>query len=169
MNVGKILVPIDYSHDSHAALQWGASLAKRYGARVFLLHVIPKALAEVHPSDPGWEALSLFYNIEMVSERRSSRQEPLVIDLEERARNELSRFAHEGLAEPVSLETRIGVGDPVEEILRMAREQAVDLIVMGTHGRTGLRHVLLGSVAERIARAAPCPVFTVRIGLQPAA
>ena len=51
----------------------------------------------------------------------------------------------------------------------MAREQGVDLIVMGTHGRTGLRHLLLGSVAERVARAAPCPVFTVRVGLETAA
>jgi nucleotide-binding universal stress UspA family protein len=54
------------------------------------------------------------------------------------------------------------VGKPAEEILQVARDEAVDLIVMGTHGRTGLRHVLLGSIAETVVRTAPCPVFTVK-------
>ncbi len=59
-------------------------------------------------------------------------------------------------------ESRVGVGKPAEEILRVAREEGVDLIVMGTHGHTGLRHLLLGSVAEEVTRHAPCPVFTIR-------
>jgi universal stress protein A len=59
-------------------------------------------------------------------------------------------------------ESRVGVGKPAEEILRVACEEAVNLIAMGTHGHTGLRHLLLGSVAEEVTRHAPCPVFTIR-------
>jgi universal stress protein A len=58
---------------------------------------------------------------------------------------------------------RIAVGKPAEEILCVAGEEAMDLILMGTHGRTGVRHLLLGSVAEEVTRQAPCPVFTVRM------
>jgi universal stress protein A len=65
---------------------------------------------------------------------------------------------------PVSVQVRVAVGKPAEQILRVAREAGVDLIVMGTHGRTGWRYAMLGSVAEAVQRQASCPVFTVRIG-----
>lgn len=66
------------------------------------------------------------------------------------------------LNESLSVSPKVGVGKPAEEILRVARDEGVDLIVMGTHGRTGLRHVLMGSVAETVMRTAPCAVFTVK-------
>lgn len=167
MQVRKILVPIDYSDDSHQALQCGASLAKQYGAKLLLLHVIPKAVEEVFQHDPGWEPfISSFSDQEIGPERQIHPPDPFIIDLEEKARGELSDFAHKSLHEAVPVEVKIGVGRPVEEILRMAREEGGDLIVMGTHGRTGLRHVLLGSVAEKVVRTAPCPVFTVRVGIE---
>jgi len=169
MSIGKILVPIDYSDDSHQALQWGGSLAKQYGAQLLLLHVIPKAIEAVFPEDPGWAPLVSFFDPDTAIARRLHPPEPIIIDLEERARAELAEFARKGLHETVPVEMKIAVGKPGEEILRVAREQGVDLIVMGTHGRTGLRHVLLGSVAERVVRGAPCPVFTVRVGLARAA
>ncbi len=95
--------------------------------------------------------------------------EPIIIDLQEQARTQLADFAHTTLKDPVPMDVRVVVGRPADEILRVAREQRVDLIVMGTHGRTGLRHFLLGSVAEAVTRQAPCPVFTVRIGAKEAA
>jgi nucleotide-binding universal stress UspA family protein len=62
------------------------------------------------------------------------------------------------------VDVRVAVGKPAEEIVRVAREDAVDLIVMGTHGHTGLRYMLLGSTAETVFRTAPCPVFMVQCG-----
>jgi universal stress protein A len=86
----------------------------------------------------------------------------------DRAQTKLHDFADKHLKEVVPMQVRAAVGKPAEEILRVAREEKVDLIVMGTHGRTGVRHLLLGSVAEEVTRHAPCPVFTVRIGAEAA-
>jgi nucleotide-binding universal stress UspA family protein len=94
---------------------------------------------------------------------------PIIIDLVDNAHTELRDFADKILKEAVPVQVNVAVGTPAEEILRVAREEKVDLIVMGTHGRTGLRHLLLGSVAEEVTRHAPCPVFTVRSGAAVAA
>lgn len=88
--------------------------------------------------------------------------QPIVIDLVDKAMTEPQDFARKYLKVPMPLENKVGVGKPAEEILPVAREEGVDLIVMGTHGRTGVRHLLLGSVAEEITWHTPCPVFTVR-------
>jgi nucleotide-binding universal stress UspA family protein len=79
------------------------------------------------------------------------------------AQTELRDFAVTHLQDAVPVQVHIAVGKPAEEIVRVAQEEGVDLVVMGTHGRTGVRHLLLGSVAEDVTRHAPCPVFTVRI------
>jgi universal stress protein A len=89
---------------------------------------------------------------------------PLILEFEEEAQAELHAFARKALKEAVSVQVKVAVGKPAEEILRVPPEERVDLIVMGTHGRTGARHFLLGSVAEAIVRDAPCPVCMVRIG-----
>lgn len=68
------------------------------------------------------------------------------------------------MGERGAAQAKVVDGQPAEEILRVAREEAVDLIVMGTHGRTGLPHILFGSTAEAVVRGAPCPVFTVKPG-----
>jgi nucleotide-binding universal stress UspA family protein len=167
MDVEKILVPIDYSEDSREALQWGASLSAKYGAKLILLHVIPKAVEQIYPSGPEWISPftpPAYYYEGMAPGTRPRRTEPLIIDLQEKARAQLCDFAAVNLKDPVPLDVQVVVGRPAEEIVRVAREQRVDLIVMGTHGRTGLRHLLLGSVAEAVTRQAACPVFTVRIG-----
>jgi nucleotide-binding universal stress UspA family protein len=88
---------------------------------------------------------------------------PLILEFEKDAQAELHAFARKTLKEAVPVQVKVAVGKPAEEILRVAREERVDLIVMGTHGRTGVRHLLLGSVAEAIVRYAPCPVCMVRI------
>ena len=90
----------------------------------------------------------------------------MTLDLVEMAQSDLKDLAVAKVNESLSVSPTVSVGKPAEEILRVAQEEAVDLIVMGTHGRTGLRHVLVGSVAETVMRIAPCPVFTVKAGAQ---
>jgi nucleotide-binding universal stress UspA family protein len=117
-------------------------LAQKYGAQLLLLHVIPEVLEQVSA--------------------RESAGEQLVIDLTAEVEAQLHEIARQGLKEGVAVDVRVADGEPADAILRMARQEKVDLIVMGTHGRTGLSHLLLGSTAEAVVRAAACPVFTVQ-------
>jgi nucleotide-binding universal stress UspA family protein len=161
MNMQTILVPIDYSDDAQQALHWGASLVGKYGAQLLLLHVIPKAVEEVYPEGAGlMSPTPSYYEVRAPS---IWTKQPIIIDRVDTAQTELRDFASKTLKDAVPVPVHIAVGKPAEEILRVAREEKVDLIVMGTHGRTGVRHLLLGSVAEDVTRHAPCPVFTVRI------
>jgi glycine betaine transporter len=162
MEIRKILVPVDYSSDSQQALSWGVSLAGKYGSRLVLLHVIPKAVEEIFPQGIGVTSPPAYYFEGTAPSNRPLATQPIIIDLIDKTQTELQDFAQKHLKEPVPTEVKIAVGKPAEEILRVAREEAMDLILMGTHGRTGLRHLLLGSVAEEVTRQAPCPVFTVR-------
>lgn len=165
MNVQKIVVPIDYSDHSYRALQWGASLAEKYGAQILLLHVLPKAV-EVLPRHLPTDAWVPYHYYEAMGPGREPiRLEQSIVDLVEEARSRLYDLAAKEL-QTLAVEVNIAVGKPAEDILRVAQEAAADLIVMGTHGRTGLSHVLLGSVAEKVVRMAPCPVFTVRAGAE---
>jgi nucleotide-binding universal stress UspA family protein len=88
--------------------------------------------------------------------------EPLIIDWQEHAHLRLQQFTAQQLHGLLPVQVKVAVGKPATEILRVAREGGADLIVMGTHGRAGLRHLLLGSVAEEVTRHASCPVFTLR-------
>ena len=145
-----ILVPADFSPASDAALAWARDLAQQYAARVSLLHVVtdPRAMGmwtpEVYvPANPETQE-------RLLREARERLERALPAD-------ERSRFA-------VTIDARLG--DVAENILETAREQHVDLIVMGTHGRHGLAHLLLGSVAERVLRDATCPVLTTHAEVQ---
>ena len=166
MNVTKILVPIDYSDYSHRALEWGASLAEKYGAQLLLLHVVSRASEDL----PGGGAVRTDTPLQLALDNPSIYYAPrpppqeaaTVVDLLEMARNDLKDLAMVKLNASLSVSPKVGVGKPAEEILRVAQEEDVDLIVMGTHGRTGLRHALMGSVAATVMRTAPCPVFTVK-------
>jgi MFS superfamily sulfate permease-like transporter len=133
-----ILHPTDFSEHADFAFQQASAMAREHGARLIVLHVRPSAVAtsEIEaamlPSEADHELLRV----------RLSRLQPL---------------------DPtVRVEHRLQEGDPVEEILRVARECHCDLIVMGTHGRTGLGRLLMGSVAEAIVRTASCPVVTIK-------
>jgi nucleotide-binding universal stress UspA family protein len=164
MQAKKILVPIDYSDYSEQALQWGGSLAQKYEATLVLLHVIPKGAEEVHREGASFMYPPLAYYKPMMTSSQSSSVQPLIIDLHEKACTQLRDFAANLLADLPPVQEKVTVGKPAAEILRVARDDGVDLIVMGTHGRTGVRHLLLGSVAEEVMRHAPCPVFTLRAG-----
>jgi nucleotide-binding universal stress UspA family protein len=135
-----ILHPTDFSDHAQFAFRLACSLARDHGARVIVLHVAPPPLATL----AGQAALP-----------------PLP---EEFGREELEEKLRrlEAPQPTVPLERRLVVGEAVEEILRLAQTTPCDLIVMGTHGRTGLGRLLMGSVAEQVVRKAPCPVLTVR-------
>jgi nucleotide-binding universal stress UspA family protein len=141
----RILVPTDFSKSSENALTYGVAFAEKFGAEVHLLHVV-QDLALFIP-----EAI-------MVAP-------PLATPVEQflaAAREALDRAIRELNRPGLVLHPEVAEGVPAEEILRLARERGVDLIVMGTHGHTGLAHVLLGSICEKVVRRAPCPVLTVR-------
>ena len=166
MHVEKVLVPIHYSGDAYQALQRGASLAGKYAAKLLLLHVIPKAVEEVYPRGAGFAGPTSSYDEVMAP--GIWMKHPLIIDPVDRAHTELRDLAYKNLKGAVPVQVNVAVRKPAEEILWVAREEGIDLIVMGTHGRTGVRHLLLGSVTEALTRAAPCPVFAARIGLKAA-
>jgi nucleotide-binding universal stress UspA family protein len=140
-----ILHPTDFSEHSRAALQLAAALARDHGARLLLLHV-----AELPAATYG-EALLVLDRAAYADELQGKLERVVVA------------------APPGCVERRVVVGDAVSEIVSVAQETPCDLIVMGTHGRTGLRRALLGSVAEQVMRKAPCPVLTVKMPFAPAA
>ncbi len=168
MNVTKILVPIDYSDHSDRALKWGASLAEKYGAQLLLLHVISRASEDLSERRAERTDTLLPFALDNPSVYRAPGAQGAVmnVDLVEMAQGDLKDLAIAKLNVSLSVRPTVGVGEPAEEILRVAQDEAVDLIVMGTHGRTGLRHVLVGSVAETVMRMALCPVFTVKAAAQ---
>lgn len=140
----RIRVPLDFSEQSLRALAYAKTLGKPLAASLDLLHVIPNPFLE-HPG--GLNA---------------PLPRPFLDDLERDARTRLEEARLSGEREAFSVRSVIKVGDPLFEIVEYARLQHVDLIVIGTHGRTGIAHMFLGSVAERVVRTAPCPVLTVR-------
>jgi nucleotide-binding universal stress UspA family protein len=139
IDLKRILVPTDFSETSDAALRYGAELARRFSARLYLLHV---------PEHPG-EAAEAEYPIGLFETMQNAAYDRLPHLLREEERRELRP------------ECAMRLGTPWEEIVRHAEEHDIDLIVMGTHGREGLARVLLGSVAEKVVRKALCPVLTV--------
>lgn len=158
----RILVPIDFSPHSTAALHHAASIAGRFFATLLMLHVIPKAYevysTHVHTGRRGGLPFEPFQATLQVP---SDAQETVTINLREQARNAMQKFI------PATLnyqprELLVAIGEPYEQILQVTNDQHIDLIVMGTHGRTGLSHAFIGSVAERVLRSATCPVLTVK-------
>lgn len=134
----QILVPTDFSDESHAALAYGAALADTFGATLHVLHVL-QLIAAPEPAAVLYE----------------SRQ------LEATAWDDLRGLLAGDDYARVQARLAIEWGTPVDEIIRYAKEHEIDLISMGTHGRGGLKRLILGSVAESTVRRAPCPVLTI--------
>ncbi len=146
MPVRKILVPIDFSHHSQEAIRWAVDLAQRYDATsLTLVHVIQPI---PWPTSPDGM-------LAMTGELITQMRDALALALEG-ARREVA-------AKGVPVETALLDGVPSTEVVELARRGGFDLIVIGTHGRTGIKHALLGSVAEKVVRKASCPVLTVRL------
>ena len=138
----RVLAPTDFSEPSLKALDYALSLASSDGATVRMMHVLAPT-----PSFLNFDALSvLLPNVEAAGQ----------------CRQELERIAHELRHHEANITWNVGVGRPAPEIVQAARDFRADLLVVSTHGRTGLKHLLLNSVAEQIVRHAPCPVLIVR-------
>lgn len=144
--IKSILAPTDFSHHSGSGLRYAAGLAEKFGAALHVLHVLPEVVAPVGPEPMILPSLPAEYYEEAQAAALESLGECLKPEW--------------GI--PATVERVVRWGDPVLAIVTYARERGMDLIVLATHGRTGLSHVLLGSVAERIVREAPCAVLTVR-------
>jgi len=145
MAIHRILAPIDLSTDSLNALTYARNLAKRCGAELVILHV-------VEPIDLGDSA-----------EWHLSQRELELLDEQRRARSaQLERLATDLKKQGQRVRTMVQRGAPAQVIVDTAKRTRSDLVVMGTRGRTGLAHMLIGSVAERVVRSAHCPVLTVR-------
>jgi nucleotide-binding universal stress UspA family protein len=143
--IQKILIPVDFSACSSSALRFGLDLARKLGAEVHLLHVWQ--IPTLAPLDSG----------------SRSEAESLVGVLGEHARTELDQLMNELATDGVRVGSASSLpGDPAHEIVRAVEEKGYDLVVMGTHGRTGLDKLLVGSVAEKVVRHAKCPVLTLR-------
>lgn len=158
----RILVPTDFSPHSAEALQVAATIGERFSSTLSILHVISKDVEEhaMH-AHLGYRSSPLLGYFSETPEVPADVQETITIDLRDRARTAIQEFIPSDLKyQP--LEFLVAVGVPYEQILQTATDQDADLIVMGTHGRTGLFHTLLGSVAERVLRLAACPVLTVK-------
>jgi nucleotide-binding universal stress UspA family protein len=140
--LGTILHPTDFSEHSEFAFRVACALARDYKARLILLHVLPPPMV-IYAGGPV-----------------PAETWPSVEEVKEHLRNLEEQTHH------VRVESQVLEGDPVDMILRAAEETHSDVIVMGTHGRTALARLLLGSVAEVVLRKAPCPVLTVRTPMQ---
>ena len=155
----RILVPTDFSETSDAAVKYGVALARGFSAKLYLLHVAVR------------------HDLELILERQRVIQTgvseapatKVPLGLDELIQNAEHELLGKILTEQEAKELRTeyvlrasGLGGPYVEIVRYAKEHDIDLIVMGTHGRGFMAHMLMGSVAEKVVRKAPCPVLTVR-------
>jgi nucleotide-binding universal stress UspA family protein len=142
--IKKILVPIDFSDYSKKALQYTVTFAKQFNAELCLIYVIEPV---IYPAD-----LSMGQVVIPQTE----------IDLSTKSRQELELLAKTEIGSLLKYEIIIKNGKPFMEIIETASEIDADLIIISTHGHTGVEHLLFGSTAEKVVRKAPCPVLTIR-------
>jgi len=145
----KILVPTDISRNSRAAFRCAVNLAEKHDAEIYVLSVVNIGYLE----EAG-----------KIESNRFHLPHSYVENLMKERTRETDEFIkkNSGDKKGLKIERHIRKGYPLTEIIGMAKEKDVDLIVMGSHGRTGLSHVLMGSVAEKVVRKASCPVLTVK-------
>jgi nucleotide-binding universal stress UspA family protein len=145
IQLNRILVPTDFSDYSKPALRYGCEFARRFGAELHLLN----SVEDVYPMVPESGMLLV-------------PPEEYLSGLKQTAERRLAAIPEAKLVQGIPIVRHVAVGTPFVEIVRYAKGYEIDLIILGTHGRTGISHMLMGSVAERVVRKAPCPVLTVR-------
>ena len=145
IEIKKILCPVDFSDNANHALKYALAFASVYDSEVLLLHVMPPPIYSTADFAGVYELPAA-----------------AVQELADTCDTRLKNMAAEVGNDHAHIATRLVSGTPFLEIIKMAKEENTDLIVIGTHGRTGMSHVLIGSVAEKVVRKAPCPVLTVK-------
>ncbi len=143
MDIHKILVPFDFSEHSEKACGWAIAMAEKWRARILLLHVAPR------PTYPPVLIGGHFNAADF--------EEGLRADAEARTKAFVEKTPHGR----VLIDVKALIGEPAFDICKIAEDEPYDLVIMGSHGRTGLGHMLVGSVAERVVRLSPCPVLVV--------
>lgn len=142
--IKKILVPIDFSDYSKNALKYAAEFAKSMNAEITLIYVVEPM---IYPADFSMGQIAI---------------PSTEIDLHGRAEEELNNLAKNFVDKSIKVNALIRTGKPFVEINETASEMDADLIIIATHGHTGVEHLLFGSTAEKVVRKAPCPVLTLR-------
>ena len=143
--IRKILVPTDFSDNSIAALQNAQELAKRFGAELVLAHVLEPPVYPAMTFGAGAASLPALQD-----------------EMRQTVSEHLDRLVRERVEAGFTARGVLREGSPFLEIVSLAEEEGVDLIVIATHGHSGIKHLLLGSTTEKVVRKAPCPVLTVR-------
>jgi nucleotide-binding universal stress UspA family protein len=143
IDVRRILVPIDFSDQARAVIEWATHLAEEHGSQMLLLHVYHLPV-EFQQLEGAYLPPDFWANVKNEAEQQ------------------LGGYADELRQRGREVEALVREGYPASVIIEEAESQHADLIVIGTHGHTGLKHLLLGSIAERVVQKAPCPVLTVR-------
>jgi len=142
VDLKKVLVAVDFSTESVLAAKFAVSLAQKFNAKLFVLHVVTSMPSKIEPMVGSFDSIQtrVFVTAEAALQR--------VLPPEEK--------------DTVDVEAIIDIGEPHNVIVERAKELGVDAIVIATRGLSGIAHVLLGSVAEKVTRHAPCPVFVIR-------
>lgn len=141
--IKNILVPVDFSEYSKGALRYAAQFAGIFNSKIFLIYVVEPM---IYPAD---------FSMGQVAIPSSD------VDMHARAEEELKKLSAE-FSNNLAVEIIIKTGKPFVEINETAAEKDIDLIIIATHGHTGVEHLLFGSTAEKVVRKAPCPVLTLR-------
>jgi nucleotide-binding universal stress UspA family protein len=149
MKLERILVPVDFSDHSRHALDYAIGVAEKFGSKVHVLHVFEIPIAAVSAYDMGGATAPAPIN--------------LWSDLEGIARDQLAKWMEETDSRGIEISSSMVTERPATAIVSEATALPADLIVMGTRGLSGLSHIVLGSVAERTLRTAPCPVLTLKL------
>jgi nucleotide-binding universal stress UspA family protein len=143
-NIKKILVPIDFSDYSKSSLRYAVNYAKHFNASLVIVYVIEPV---IYPPDFSMGQIAI----------------PTPgLEMDKRAEDELNKLAEKEIPAGLSVKKIIKSGKPFVEIIETAAEEDVDLIIIATHGHSGVEHILFGSTAEKVVRKAPCPVLTLR-------
>ena len=142
LNLEKILCPIDFSEYSKEALKYAVSFAMKDEAKLFLLHVI-----DIRTFEDDLEVIG----VEQIRDEITKLHKSRLLD-----------YIPKEIRNDIKIEALVVEGIPFVEIIDVSKKNKIDMIVMGSHGRTGIAHIMLGSVAEKVARIANCPVLIVK-------
>ncbi len=147
IKIEKILVPTDFSECSMQALHYALELAKTYKAELVIANIVQMP---IYPAGGFGEDIII--------------DQGLTHEFREASQKSLAALKEKEVGDAVTCSTIMREGTPFQQIIEIARSEDIDMIVIATHGHSGLKHILIGSTAERVVRKAPCPVLTVRKG-----